>query len=221
MRRGAPSLLDKAREAARVAGPWRFFTSVLWWPICCHYLVLVRELEPPLPRPPLVPGFRGTALAEGDVPWLPSLNPETSLAEIDRRRRAGERAALAWVDDALIGYRWETAGPRVVDFLGKTIHPEPGDMIGSGMFVHPAFRGRGIAAALAAWQFDRARERGFRRAVVLVAALNTPSLRAFAKLGCRPVGGLTVWQAGSRRAVRAAGAAAVEGECVRVARCAA
>jgi GNAT superfamily N-acetyltransferase len=200
-----------------MVGPWRLLVSILMRPIRCRYLVFVRDLEAPPPSLPPVPGFRALALAEGDVPRLLSLNPGLSFAEIHRRQRAGEHATLAWIGDALAGYRWETAGPRVVEFLSKTIQPAQGDLLGCGLFIHPAFRGRGIAAALTAWQFDRARERGFRRAALLVAALNTPSHRTFRKLGCRPVGALTVWRVGSRRVVRAEGAAVLQGEFLRVA----
>lgn len=64
----------------------------------------------------------------------------------------------------------------------------PGDIFVGYLYTYPAYRNRGVAAALQAWLFDDARRRGFRRAVVHARATNVFSLRLFERRKWRRCG---------------------------------
>jgi hypothetical protein len=170
-----------------------------WWIVRPRYLVLVRDLAAPLPEPDRRPDLRWTPLVEDDVTRLAAMDPRLSLAEIRRRLAEGQECHLCWVGESIAHYRWEATLPAYLPYLDLTVRPLPGDVCGTGLFTHPIFRRSGIHAATSLWALHRLRARGLRRAIVLVAWWNAPSLRVERERAGRTVAGAVGnWNLGGR-----------------------
>lgn len=70
---------------------------------------------------------------------------------------------------------------------GRDVRPPA--IVVSGVYTHPAFRGRGVHAFAMGWLAAASRRDGVGEIVAWVSAWNRSSLRAFARAGFRPLDG--------------------------------
>jgi GNAT superfamily N-acetyltransferase len=166
----------RALEAIRLLR-WRTGWVAPGWVARPRYLVLARDLRPPLPEPPPRPELRWTPLEPMHLARLAAMDTRLPLSEIRRRLEEGQSCHLCWVGDAVAHYRWETTRPAFLPYLGLTVKPLPGDVCGTGLFTHPSFRGAGIHTAITLVALHRLRREGHRRAIAFVAWWNRASLR--------------------------------------------
>jgi len=167
------------------------------WLIRREFLVLVRDLRLPLPDLPACGPMRWAPLTEADIPQVCAINPAMTEAEIRRRWGEGQECLLCWVGDSLAHYRWESTRPAYLPYLGKIFQVLEGDILISEAFTHPAFRGRGINSLASILALHRARARGLRRSIALVAWWNTPAMRSsWQKAGRVIVGTTGYWNLG-------------------------
>ena len=135
------------------------------------------------------------------------MDPRLTAAEIDRRLDEGQECHLCWVGESIAHYRWEATRPAYLPYLGLTVRPLPGDVCGTGLFTHPAFRRSGIHTATTLEALRRLRNRGFGRAIAFVAWWNTASLHVERERAGRTVtGAVGYWNLGPRHHPFAKGA---------------
>ena len=78
------------------------------------------------------------------------------------------------MDDIPAHWRWETCAKTHVPYLRRAVRPLDGDLWIVDVYTHPARRRRGLYTAATVTAMHRARERGHRRLIGLIAAWNTP-----------------------------------------------
>jgi GNAT superfamily N-acetyltransferase len=122
----------------------------------------------------------------------PALDEAGVSAEEARQRLAqGDVAIVGMVRGQLAHLQWISFRSPWINEIGVTLRLGSGEAAGYGAFTAPAWRGHGIHALASRFLNEEERRRGATRHVSWVWASNTPSLRAFAKLGRRRT--KTVW----------------------------
>lgn len=83
---------------------------------------------------------------------------------------------------------------RALAAVAPGLYPplDPGDVLTEALYTAPAFRGRGVAAAMLSSTLDLLRATPARRALAYVDVENCASLRAFHRVGFRPTGDMRV-----------------------------
>jgi GNAT superfamily N-acetyltransferase len=114
-----------------------------------------------------------------------SLDLETRKIEAAFAR--GDVCAGACIDGRLAGYCWFATG-ALPHLDGVYVQFSPHVLWVYKSFVIPAFRGRGVAAALYGFGDDAARTRGCTASLICVEADNAPSVAAALRAGYRPAG---------------------------------
>jgi GNAT superfamily N-acetyltransferase len=104
----------------------------------------------------------------------------------EQRLMRGEAVVIASAQDCLIGFAWMAFADMPVEEFEMTITVPPAYICHYDAFVLPAWRGRGVVAAMvkAAKQF--ARDRGCQRAISWINVLNVASLRLPQRWNRRP-----------------------------------
>lgn len=107
----------------------------------------------------------------------------TSLAEAQARTEADWRAMLADPKMAIFGlYDGDALAGLTAIYIADA--DPAGKTAGFAMsYIRPAWRGKGLAAALHEARLDWARDNGMTRIIVSHRASNTPSARAIARSG--------------------------------------
>lgn len=109
----------------------------------------------------------------------------------------GDVCVAAFERDELVGYCWFAFAPAPhMDRAWIEFAPDVVYIYKS--YVRPAFRGRGIAAALYRFADELCMRRGRSRAVLCVESHNRPSIAAAARSGFRPVGYAAYFGGGRR-----------------------
>jgi GNAT superfamily N-acetyltransferase len=168
-------LLSRLRDAYRAQGPQLPLVAARWL-VRPEYLVIVRDLGRGTPTFEARDDVRWAPLGEADLPALLEISPTLTEADVRRLWAEGQECLTAWIGDTPVFYRWDSAGPSYLPYLDRTFLPRPGDLLLSQVFTHPAYRTRGLLSASSALVVPRARERGARRVVALVAWWNRPTL---------------------------------------------
>ena len=207
MRRFIHRLLD----AYRTLGLRRMLWVAPQWLLRQEYLVLVKDLRLPLPEVPAHESLRWTGFTEAQIDRVLAFNPALSEAEIRRRLNEGQECLLCWIGESLVHYRWDATVTPYLPYLGKTLRLLEGDIHGTDMFTHPAFRGRGIQTASSIMALHRARDLGLSRLITIVAWWNAPALRVNLQKTDRSVAGTVgFWNAGLCRYYFATGDVCLE-----------
>jgi GNAT superfamily N-acetyltransferase len=165
-------------------------------------ITLVLDL-PPLAVAPAPPDLDVAFADPAAVPDLTALLPDVAgadlltLAAIERTRAAAAgELVIARKADTLAGLHFiHTAADRerleqVAPGLYGPLAPD--EALTEGMFVVPAVRRRGVAAAMLQATASELARRGYRRALAVIDVTNEASLRAFADAGYRPAGTMRV-----------------------------
>ena len=97
-------------------------------------------------------------------------------------------------------WRWETCTETYCPYLRRAVRPLDGDLWIVDVYTHPARRRRGLYTAATVTAMHRARERGHRRLIGLIAAWNVPVRRiAEDALQRSVVGTVGYWTVGRSR----------------------
>ena len=186
-------LVFRFLEWHRRLGLRRMPGTILQWLARREYFVLVRDLRLPLPKVPVDQTTVWTSLTEAEIPQLLAINPVLSETEIRRRWKEGQECSLCWIEGSLAHYRWYATGSVYLSYLGKTLRLLEGECLIEDVFTHPAFRRRGIQSVGSLTTLKHLQDRGFRRAIAIVARYNTPTLRVTQKMGYAVAGAIGYW----------------------------
>jgi ribosomal protein S18 acetylase RimI-like enzyme len=147
-----------------------------------EYIVFTRSLEHDLPIfNPIIP-FAIHLLREEELRshrdfFLPS--------ERDRFRiwlKHGRTGFGIFDQDHLMGYSW-LSGQVNFRIEGIRLRLKPGDVYLTDAFVSPDFRCRGIFPQILIYQLYYSKRCGYKRAVLIVAEENIPSIKGVIKIG--------------------------------------
>jgi GNAT superfamily N-acetyltransferase len=204
-------LLFRLRDTARLLGWRRVVWLSPWWAVRRRYVVLARDLRQPLPEAPARDDVRWSVLTEADIDALRTINPTFGETDIRRRWREGQECLLGWMDGVLAYARWDATGSTYLAYLDRTLELPPGDVLSATAFTDPRFRGRGLHAFFHLLALRRARERGSRRSLSVVAWWNTPALRVSRDYaGRQALGTIGYWGFGSFKHYFATGAVTLD-----------
>jgi GNAT superfamily N-acetyltransferase len=144
--------------------------------------------------------------------------PELTAGEIRRRWVAGMECLVLRRGCGIAAYRWDVTaavGALYLPYLGGIVRLAPGDVLVYDTRTLRTSRRLRLGAELLAAAVERARTRGDRRLVGLIATWNHASLRWADQLGWERLGTVGYRRAGLRRRYFATGAMAVVGREVR------
>jgi hypothetical protein len=89
-------------------------------------------------------------------------------AEVARRLAEGQTCLVGWIGDQPAHCRWDTSAPAYLDYLGLTLHPQPGQVYSLMSYSPPRYRRRGLNSAATILALHEARERGYRTGLVIM-----------------------------------------------------
>lgn len=188
------------REVLRLDKSPAFLGTLALWAFKREYVVLIRDLDAPLPPVPPHEHLEWTPLREVHVQQLLRMNPLFSAMELNRRLLDGQECLLCWFGDDLVHYRWETTESIFLPYLGTRLKLLEHDSLVTEVFTHPAFRGVGIDSVGSIMALHKAKKKGCKRSIALVATWNKPSLRTSGeKTGRKVVGKVGYWAMGKNR----------------------
>jgi ribosomal protein S18 acetylase RimI-like enzyme len=178
------------RRDFHAAGQWMLETLVNALYCRIDYTVFVRFLEEPLPS--FEPRLSITyCVAEpSHLSRLRGVVLPSRLKYLSTRLAHGRICIMAYCEDDIAAYAWAT---DVVSFEidNLELRLEAGDIYIDDLYTLPACRHQGIQTALHAQQLQYLQERGYERAVSIVAVDNIPSQKIFRRFGYRKADSLS------------------------------
>jgi len=190
-------------EIWRENGPRVLFWKVLGETVFRRMRYFERSLRDPIPLASPIPG-----VTVGELPperWgeLQQVHPGTSLQEIARRRRKGDRCFIATAQGRIAHLRWVAVERTWCEGLGAEIPLEGNAVYVYGSFTIPEMRGRNLATEVSKFCLRSLRQAGFERVVAVVDAEKQAGLRAVENAGYHSAGWLSVLRLGPwRRLIR-------------------
>jgi hypothetical protein len=199
--RAVRRLAHRALDARRTIGLIRLARVAPRWLMRREFLVTVKDLTGPLPSIVPSPGVSWRCLAAAEIPRLVTSSPTLTAAEVWQRVREGQECWVAWMGDIPAHWRWETCAETHLPYLRRTVRPLDGDLWTVDAYTHPTQRRRGLYTAATVTAMHRARERGRRRLIGLLATWNSPVRHiAEKKLQRSVVGTVGYWTVSGWRA---------------------
>ena len=116
--------------------------------------------------------------------------------EVRARLACGKRCFTARVDGAIAAYGWLTPSGEWIGELDRAIRLDRDEAYIWQCATLPVHQGRGLYKGLLAAMLAALAGEGYRRVWIGCALANTPSVRAFAALGLRPVVVVDYWRLG-------------------------
>lgn len=116
-------------------------------------------------------------ISEADWPAIDRFSPAFFRSRVRRAHQAGRIGFGAWRDDTPVGFIW-VADTRSI---GAELHPLniPGDLVYFHLlYIAPAERRRGLAAALQCAAITHVHAQGYRRGVAVIETSNGSAIRA-------------------------------------------
>ncbi len=209
--------LLRAADPVRTLGLGRSLTVLPPWFLWRREFIAVASSIPARPQGiPRRPDVEWTVLDEAGLRAFVAGCPELTARVIRRRWAAGLESLVLWHDHVIVACRWHaigSVGPLYLPYLGRIVRLPPGDALVFDTWTLPASRRLRLGTELVAVAMERARQRGNRRYVGLIAAWNHASLRWAEHLGWERLGTVGWRRVGLRRRYFATGALAiVDGE---------
>jgi GNAT superfamily N-acetyltransferase len=160
-------------------------------------VVLACDTAQPAGEPPGAPALEISVVDPRTFPALTDILPGAcgedalSLAAMERTRAAaagdlvvarcgGEVAGVHFIHTMAHQQRLELVAPRLYGPLG------PDEALAEGVFVFPAYRGRGVGSGMLRASLEELARQGYRRGLAIVDVENRASLRAFHAAGFAP-----------------------------------
>lgn len=148
-----------------------------------RFKVVAVSLATPLPnlRPTLAIELRD--FGPEDLDWVHQHDSPSKAKLCRQRLKLGYRGYVALHKAERIGHAW--CGEPPDPFLDQLYSQlKPGDMVCTGAYVEPAFRGRGVQTVLALARLEWLRALGYNRAIAYIDGRNEASLAVWQrKLG--------------------------------------
>jgi hypothetical protein len=108
--------------------------------------------------------------------------------ELRERLERGHRCFGAWLDDRLVATRWFATGRAPIEYLGREVPLQPGELYLYELFTAQDVRGHSVTRAAGAGVVAALSSEGARRLVGAVLPENRPVRRAYEKGGWSIVG---------------------------------
>jgi ribosomal protein S18 acetylase RimI-like enzyme len=151
----------------------------------CHrieYIVFTRSLEGPLPSFEARLPITYRVAEPDDLSYLRDVILPSELEYFSKRLAHGRICILALYQENLIAYAWASDEVNLeIDNLELRL--EPGDVYLDDFYTLPAYRRQGVYSALHLQELRYVQERGFKRAVAIVAVDNIPPQKLMKKIG--------------------------------------
>lgn len=147
-----------------------------------EYFVLTRSLEEPLPSLEARVPITYRVAEPDDLSCLRDAVLPSQLAYFRKRLAHGRVCILALYQDNLTAYGWVT-DKVTFEIDNLQLQLGPGDAYLDDIYTLPAYRRQGIGGGLHLERLQYLKERGFKRAVLIVRMDNVPALRIGKKLG--------------------------------------
>ena len=134
--------------------------------------------------------------------------------DVGARLAGGKRCFTARVDGAIAAYGWVTPKGEWIGELDRAVRLDGDEAYIWQCATLPAHQGQGLYKALLAAMLAALAGEGCRRVWIGCALDNTPSVRAFAALGLRPVVMVGYWRLGGLSCFSLAGRPGADPACV-------
>ncbi|HET8650271.1 MAG TPA: GNAT family N-acetyltransferase [Gemmatimonadales bacterium] len=207
--RSAGSLVGELRRAAGITGVLAFgYQMTLGRVVGARRFYLIGgtadELERGAPgRVPAPAGIVIRPIGDPDWPAIQEFAPPFFRSRVVRARMAGRIGFAAWRGDAPVGFLWVASAQSI----GAELHPLtiPDDLVYFHLlYITPAERGRGLAAALQCAAIAQVHAQGYRRGIAVIETSNGSAIRAALRtisvgMPGRLIGRMTMIQAPRRR----------------------
>lgn len=120
--------------------------------------------------------------------------------DIAQRSERGDVCMIAEARSHPVYLSWIKFSDASMRFNGVEVPLRHGEAYVDAVFATPAFRGQGLATAVAVARLKYLRDRGVKVAFGWVAPHNTPIIRVLQRAGYRIVGSISqlIWQVGTR-----------------------
>jgi RimJ/RimL family protein N-acetyltransferase len=166
-----------------------------------------RSLSDPIPPACPMPGVTVEELPPERWREAQQVRPGTSVEEIARRLRGGDRCFTATVQGRIVHVGWIATGMAWCEALGSELPLERNAAYYYGSFTVPEMRGRGLAPEVSKLYQRLLRQAGFQSVVAVADAENRSGIWSLEKSGYRPAGWFGVLRLGPwRRLIRWNGA---------------
>ncbi|MEO8349716.1 MAG: GNAT family N-acetyltransferase [Acidobacteriota bacterium] len=148
--------------------------------------VVELRLTPPIVVVP-EPGFDLRFVTLDDAAAYAELHP-VGADEVVPRLERGHRCFGAWQDGRLVATRWFSIGAAPIEYLGRTVPLESGELYLYELYTAPDVRGHSVTRAAGTGAVAALAAEGVHRIVGAVLPENRSVRRAFEKGGWRVVG---------------------------------
>jgi GNAT superfamily N-acetyltransferase len=155
-----------------------------------RYLVFVRGLDELVAPSMSMPLVDITELGPDDAERYAALRPGGSSLFRDRLR-AGYACFAVWQAGRIVAVTWVVVGAVRIEGWRRTYLLDPDEIFLRDSFTAAEQRGQRLSAALFATIAATYRDRGYRRAICLVAPHNRSSLRSHERSGFRRIGAVS------------------------------
>jgi GNAT superfamily N-acetyltransferase len=152
-----------------------------------RYLVFVRRLDEPVAPSTSTPSVDINELGPDDAEQYAALRPGGSSLFRDRLR-AGYACFAVWQAGRIVAVTWVVLGAVRIERWRRTYLLDPDEIFLRDSFTAAEQRGQRLSAALFSTIAATYRERGYRRAICLIAPHNRSSIRSRQQSGFRRVG---------------------------------
>ena len=137
-------------------------------------------------------------LRKDDQPAYANLHARGS-AELRERLEQGHRCFGAWLDDRLVATRWFATGRAPIEYLGREVPLQAGELYLYELYTAPEARGQSLTRAAGAGAVAALSSEGASRLVGVVLPENRSVRRAYEKGGWSIVGRIGFVRLGRRR----------------------
>ena len=176
--RASQGLYPALVRLAQTVTQWLFFRGDCFLVAC--------SLQEPAPIVQPVNGLILKQVQLGDLDLLTTMKTSSDTLWHKMLLERERFCAVALRDEQPVAYGWFT--PKVDPRVERTYVPLSRDEIFIfDLFTRPAFRRQGIQSALLRHILELGQEKGYKRALSLIAVNNTPSLNLHEKLGFRTI----------------------------------
>ncbi len=153
-------------------------------------VLICRSLDTPQPGPALPEGFRLELVDSRHLRALCAFRPSVGPQVFEQRLYQGDVCHAVWRDDTIVHAAWIARETAFVQYLSCQLQLGSKDIYIYDSHTLPGFRLLGLASQRGRHVIEYYRERGFERALALIASENTTGLRATRGLGYELAGRL-------------------------------
>jgi ribosomal protein S18 acetylase RimI-like enzyme len=202
MRNGPPltprRIATRGLEILRERG-WRSLVFLVLADLGYRRLLLLeRDLSEPLPAIEAKIPLDFSVLTPDELGEYLVFHDEDPRHELEARFGRGDECFVARSQGQIVCANWAATNEHTMRFVRYRLRIATGEVYVYDSFTLPAFRGRGVAPALAVHMIEHFRRAGLARATTLIEPENAANLRARAKSGYRVCGRIACLKVGPK-----------------------